>query len=277
MNTNIMHLIQACDRLRIAYKAYHGSGNLLEIAHAGRSYLFANWATPLNDHAMAQVCLDKEYFYRLAHTHIRMPRTAGYVNPHCAPKNQVYVEFPTVAAIGEDIMASFDLPVIVKRNRGTTGINVFVCRSAAEIQARLETIFNLASNNFDYVALAQEHITIASEYRVLYLDGELIFAYEKNIDGATFTGNLSPLHWQGAHAIIADDPIMLERIRAACAPLFSQVPLRFCGLDIALDADGQLWLIEANSSPGFDLLVRDGGGPHVVQLYERMLRSLFQL
>lgn len=274
MNPNLTQLVQACDELGIVYTIHHSSGNLIEVSKSGQTHLFVNWTTPFNSHAIAKLCTDKEYFYRIIHPIIAMPATIGYVNPHTV-KYHSYVEFPTTEAIANDILAHFDLPVIVKMNRGTTGINVFSCTTIEQIQQRLEQIYNRNSSLFDYVALAQQYIAIKQEYRIIYLDGVLQFAYEKNIDHATFAGNLSRLHWSGARAIQIDDAQLLAELRAFCAPLFARLPLRFCGLDVARDDQGALWLIEANSSPGFDVFVRDGGGPRMIMLYKQMLDSLF--
>lgn len=275
MNANLVHLLKACESLGVAYSIRHDSGNLVEVRHGGRVHYFSNMSTPLNDHAMAQICQDKEFFHRLSLPLARVPATRGYVNPLAGARHRAYVEFPTVAAIAEDVVGRFSLPVIIKKNRGSIGTNVFRCDGAADVERAVAEIFNPQSAKFDYIALAQEHIAIAREYRVLYLDGELQFAYEKNIDRATFVGNLSPLHWEGARALLVEDAALLERLRAAFAPLFASIPLRFCGLDVALDRAGQIWLIEANAAPAFAYFIADGGGPHVTRLYQRMLARLF--
>jgi glutathione synthase/RimK-type ligase-like ATP-grasp enzyme len=276
MNANLVHLLAACESLGIAYTIRHESGNLVEVRHAGSVHFFSNMSTPLNDHAMAQICQDKEFFYRLSLPLVRVPATRGYVNPFASARHREYVQFSAVAAIVDDIAEHFSLPVIIKKNRGSIGTNVFRCDVHAAVESAVAEIFNPHSAKFDYVALAQEHIEIAREYRVLYLDGELQFAYEKNIDHAEFVGNLSPLHWRGARALLVEDAALLERLRAALAPLFASIPLRFCGLDVAIDQAGLIWLIEANAAPGFAYFIADGGGPHVTRLYQKMLTRLFE-
>lgn len=276
MNANLVHLLAACESLGIAHTVRHESGNLVEVTHAGRSHFFSNMSTPLNDHAMAQICQDKEFFYQLSLPLVRVPITRGYVNPFASARHREYVQLESVAAIAEDVARRFRLPVIIKKNRGSIGTNVFRCDGRAEVEAAIAEIFNPHSAKFDYVALAQDYIAIAREYRVLYLDGELQFAYEKNIEQAEFVGNLSPLHWRGARALLVEDATLLERLRAAFAPLFASIPLRFCGLDVAIDQEGLIWLIEANAAPGFAYFIGDGGGPHVTQLYQRMLARLFE-
>jgi glutathione synthase/RimK-type ligase-like ATP-grasp enzyme len=276
MNINLIHLIQASHALGLQHTIIHESGNLVAIHHQGRTALFAGYSTPLNDHTTAQICQDKEFFYQITKPLMPLPRTRGYLNPDTSEKHRPYLHFSSIEAIATDILEHFALPVIIKKNRGSTGTNVFLCRTTAEIQSRLHEIFNRSSYKFDYIALAQEYITIAHEYRVIYLDGKLAFAYEKDIEQATFVGNLSRLHWEGARAVLVEQADLLERFRCTFAGLFETLPLRFCGLDVAIDINDKLWLIEANSAPGFGYFVADGGGPRLVQFYCEMLKSLFE-
>ena len=62
----------------------------------------------------------------------------------------------------------------------------------------------------DYIALVQSCIDIKSEYRVIYLNKKLMFAYKKNNENATFTGNISPLHFEGAYAKIVENKNLLN-------------------------------------------------------------------
>ncbi len=277
MNPNLSHLIEACHSLGIEYSINHSSGNLISVRHHGRTALFAGYTTPLNDHSTIQICQDKEFFYQLIAPSVRMPLTHGYLNPATSEKHRAYLEFASVEAIVADILNHFTPPLIVKKNRGSTGTNVFLAEAATDVTTCIEEIFNRHSYKFDYIALAQEYIAIAREYRIIYLNGKLEFAYEKNIEHARFTGNLSRLHWEGAQALLVDDLQLLQAFDLAFAPLFQLLPLHFCGLDAAIDHDGNIWLIEANSAPGFGYFVADGGGPRLIQFYERMLSVLFGL
>lgn len=80
--------------------------------------------------------------------------------------------------------------MIVKRNSGTTGNNVFKVNSKSELKEAIETISNVNSKDFDRIAIAQDYLRIRTEYRAVYVNGELSFAYEKSIRGAKFQGNL---------------------------------------------------------------------------------------
>src|SRR5262245_15267823 len=94
MNANLAQLIEACKALGVGYQLHHDSGNLLEVTTAGRSYYFAAWTTPLNDQAVCHICLDKAFFYELAHPLLSMPRTLSYFDPGAAPKHHRYISIP---------------------------------------------------------------------------------------------------------------------------------------------------------------------------------------
>ena len=82
------------------------------------------------------------------------------------------------------------------------------------------------------------------------------------------------MHWEGSRAALVKNEEMIQQIEAFCAPLFESLMIPFCGLDIALDKTGKFWLIEANSSPGFDHIIRHEGFEPVVAMYQNMLRQL---
>jgi glutathione synthase/RimK-type ligase-like ATP-grasp enzyme len=277
MNTNLKILARACQQAQLPYRSLHPSGNLLEVTIGNRPRLFLNWATPLNDQSTTQLCKDKEYFYRAAKDHLQMPNTVGYLNPDCEEQYQKYLEHHSIQEIAQDILHHFSLPVVVKKNRGSLGVCVFKCSSSGAVVDALEQIFDPHSKHFDYVALAQAYIPIQREFRVLFLEGKYQFGYQKNVTGASFSGNLSPLHWDGATAVLLEedaDAAMIQRLQTFCEPLYTQLGLRYAGLDVALDDQDNLWLIEANASPGFDYIVRDGGETRVLALYHSILRCL---
>ena len=49
--------------------------------------------------------------------------------------------------------------------------------------------------------------------------------------------------------------------------------INYAGLDIALDKNGSYWLIEINSSPHYDIFVRDNG-QIVVKMFKGILDNL---
>lgn len=274
MNSNLKLLTKACEELGVSYTSHHSSNNLLEIIVKGHPYIFANWSTPLNPQSIGQLCQDKDYFYRFFEGVMRMPKTKAFLNPSCHKRYHSYLKEEDICAIIHSVEESFSYPLITKRNRGSLGINVFKVEDRNELKSSFTEIFNINSKAFDYVGLAQEFIQIEKEYRAVFLNGDLSLCYEKHIEDANFTGNMSPLHWEGAKAIMVNDEALLEEIRLFCAPMFSKLNLVFCGLDVVLDAKGEWSLIEANSSPGFDHIISSNGKSEVLNLYKKILNYL---
>lgn len=274
MNKNIKALTKACDNLGIPYQSHHKTNNLISVQLEGVPYAFVNWTTPLNSQSVMKLCQDKDYFYSFYKDVIHMPQTISFLNPYSDEKYAHYLDSATIFGIIEQVEAAFSYPLIVKKNRGSWGSNVFKADNRRALEKGLLDVFNVNSSSFDFVGLVQEFINIKIEYRVIFLNGEFRFAYEKSVERAEFKGNLSPLHWEGSQAKFVTDAADKEALIAFCAPLFAKLMIPFCGLDIAQDGQGKLWLIEANSSPGFDHIIKHEGDTLVVQLYEAILGHL---
>lgn len=274
MLTNINLVLAACQELNIPYEILHHSQNLVRIKKADRDYYFVNYMTPFNSASLAQIFKDKEYTYQLLKGKINTPKTLAFVSPYCEEKYQKYLSYRKIDEMVLEVNKIFTLPAIVKRNRGSGGNNVFLCESKEQIQAALEIIFNINNKDYDYVALAQEYIEIAREYRAVFFQGKLVLLYEKDKSQAQFAGNLSPLHWEGATAKHILDPSLMSEIEDFVKPVFAEISIDYAGFDVALDARGKYWLIEINSSPNFDIFVRDNDRQIVVAMFKQLLDSL---
>ncbi|MBN3924584.1 YheC/YheD family protein [Nostoc sp. NMS4] len=273
MLDNISLLIKACENLKIDYEVIHPAENLVKIKLNNKQHYFCNYSTPIINQAVAQIIKDKEYTYHILNKKVKLPRTVGFLSPFCDLQYKSYLKFPSLEDIILEIKENFETPVIIKRNSGASGHNVFLCKNINEIETALKEIFNM-NNKYDYVALAQEFIDIKSEYRAVFLNKELVLLYEKDITDAKFVGNLSPLHWQGAKARYINNPQILSDIANFTKPIFEELDLDYGGLDIVLDRDNQYWLIEINSHPNFGIFIRDNGEESVLKIFEKMLISL---
>ena len=274
MLTNISLVLEACRELNIPYEILHPSQNLIRIRHGGEDYFFVNYMTAFDSGSLAQIFKDKEYTYQLLKTHINTPKTLSFVSPHCEDKYQKYLSFPDIESIVLEVNKNFAFPVIIKRNRGSGGNNVFLCESGEQIKAALEIIFNVNSKDYDYVALAQEYIEIEHEYRAVFCKEKLVLLYEKDKFQAEFAGNLSPLHWEGAKAQHITNSRIISEIEDFVRPVFAEMAIDYAGFDIALDTKGAYWLIEINSSPNYDIFVRDNDRQIVVTMFKGILESL---
>jgi hypothetical protein len=275
MLTNIKMLLVACQKLAIKYEILHPNQNLVKVKIGDRDYYFANYATPLTPQTIAEIFKDKQYFYEIFQDVVKMPHTISFVSPYCDQKYKDYLKFCNVNEIISEINNNFDLPVILKRNRGSGGNNVFKCNDLPQIREALDQIFNLNSKDYDYVAIAQAPINIVKEYRSICLNREQIILYDKDFSQAEFTGNLSPLHWQGAIARQVSDLQIIEAIDQFIQPIFQKMPaIAYVGLDVAVDDQGVYWLIEANSHPNFDIFIRDNGERPIINLFQMILKYL---
>lgn len=273
MLINLQLWIAACQKLNISYKIYHHDKSLVLIDLGENSYYFVKYTTPFNSQSLSKLVGDKEFTYQVLKKSILMPKTQGFLSPFCSEKNQHYVTHKNFAEIEAAIRNKFSLPVIIKRNSGSYGNNVFICHKFNEIESSLNIIFNKNSKDYDYIALAQEYINIQQEYRAVFFQKKLAVLYRKNIENAKFVGNLSPLHWEGARAEHITDVNLIATIEQFAQPIFQEINLTYCGLDIAIDEQGQYWLIEINSSPGFGLFIRDNSSEILIDVLAKMLQE----
>ncbi|MBD2243533.1 YheC/YheD family protein [Nostoc sp. FACHB-888] len=274
MLDNVLLLLKACEKLNINYEIIHPTENLVKIKLNNKQHYFCNYSTPLINQAVAQIIKDKEYTYHILKQKVKLPQTVGFLSPFCDLQYKIYLKFPSFQDIILEVKDKFEIPVIIKRNSGSGGSNVFLCHNIDEIETALKEIFNINNKKYDYVAIAQEYIDIKSEYRAVFLNKQLVLLYEKDITNAKFTGNLSPLHWDGAKAKYINDPQILSEIANFAKPIFQELDLDYGGLDIVLDRDNQYWLIEVNSSPNYTIFTRDNGEEPVLKVFEKMLISL---
>ena len=275
MLTNIKMLLEACKSLSIDYDILHPNQNLVKVKISDREYYFTNYSTPLIPQSIAEIFKDKQYFYQVFQDVVKMPRTFSFVSPYCDQKYKEYLQFTSIDEIIAEIEDNFELPIVIKRNRGSGGNNVFKCCDLQNMRNALENIFNVNSKNYDYIALAQEPINIIKEYRSVCLNQEQVILYDKDFSQAEFTGNLSPLHWEGAIAKQVNDFQIIDAISEFIKPIFQKMPaIAYVGLDVALDDRGIYWLIEANSHPNFDIFIRDNGEDAIVGLFEKILKYL---
>lgn len=271
MNSNIRCLIKACQALNIEYQILHSSENLVLIAN---KYIFTNWATPLLSHAEYRLLVDKEYTQTLFSSVIQMPKTKAYLTPKIDPTSTPQHHFSLYEDIISDFEKDFSYPLIIKRNAGTHGEGVFLVKNKLEAHNAINEIFDEHNKNWDFVALVQDYIKTKKEFRVVTLNGKIEVAYLKDISNATFSGNLSPLHWQGSKAVLINSQDIISKLQNFIAPIFTRLPLTFCGIDVIQDENDILWMIEINGSPGFDYFCRDNGDEKIISLYQKMLKKI---
>ena len=215
MRQDFTVLIELCKEKNIPFRIIHDSGNIVEIkSNTGAAYLFIMGATPFDSNSVVSLCKDKEFFYNYYKDAIDMPKTKGFLNPNCAQEWKNYLKFSSMEEVIKDSEKNFSYPFIAKMNKGSQGKCVFKVHNRDEFTTALNEIYKE-----DYVALLQDCIDIKSEYRVIYLNKKLMFAYKKNNEHAVFTGNLSPLHFEGAFAEIVENQNLLNAFDKFVQPM----------------------------------------------------------
>ena len=273
MNQHIVCLQQACDELAIPYSQIGKSPFFINVKLAGKNNYFIGNEVPFNSAMVARICEDKAYTSELLDGLVTFPKHISFLDPDCDERYRPLVRFKNSSEISGAILSQFELPVVLKPNRGLQGVNIFKCENDRDIQQAIAAIFNKQSPTYDYLLLAQTYIPIEHEYRVTVFNQKIVLVYEKDFSQATFVGNLSPFHWEGTIARVTTDPNLRHRLAAFIQPIYQRLDLMYGGLDIAVDKTGQLWLFEINTKPAYTYLVRDNGPRILVDLYKEILQT----
>ncbi len=280
MSVTISLLEKACDQLDLKYISVDESGVFLEIFFSGgRSRLFIANNLGLNSEVVEKICRDKSYSHALLGEYIRMPQTDTYIDPDPPDIYASFKAFDSTDVVVEDIIKKCgekslsEFPLLLKPNSGSMGINAFKCKSDSDVARAVNTIFDKNSYKYDHVLLVQEYIKIQKEYRVLVYNHTIQFVYQKDNTqtSAEFIGNISPLHYANAKAVLVADAAFILQLQEFIAPIFDCMDLQYAGLDIAVDQVGKMYLLEINSKPGFSYFVKDVGEAEVITLFRKIL------
>ncbi len=273
MNSNISALRAACEKAGLSYDSVHPTGNAVRVWKDGQPHFFCNWTTPLNNQGEAFLCKDKDYTYHLLRDAVSMPRSTAYLNPDCDDRYQKYLEFRSISEIVSAVRQAYDYPVVVKPNQGSGGQGVELVEDRSQLEAALRVIFDSSNIFGDYLALVQERIDIETEYRAVYVNQELVLLYRKPTFDFSASGGAAQ-RWDSGPARLISDRVVCKSVDEFCRPIFSKVRIGLCGLDIVVDSNNRFHLLELNSSPGFNHIIRDVGQDVVIPVYAAVLSSL---
>ncbi len=294
---------RACDNLNLSYELIDDAQMFLRVflnKEKTKSHLFIANNLGLNDEVVGKISVDKFYSYLLLNKTISMPKTFSFVDPNADDIYEGFSKFKSNVSVVEEIAAMHKFPLIVKANSLSRGINVYKCENKQEVAEAVNNIFNKESKNYDHVLISQDYLEIKEEYRVVVYDQKIMFAYQKdNTSGvggenrpgganesggekimsgetkvAKFVGNLSPLHWENAIARIVKDENLLADLQKFISPIYEKLSLKYAGLDIARDKNGDFQLIEINTQPGFSYFINDNGEEELIKMFEKILSDL---
>ena len=293
---------KACDELGLRSKFIDRGNIVLMVDLSGKSHIFVANNTGLNDEVVRKICNDKFYTYLLlgggesfmgkegaSVGGINLPKTFSFIDPNADDIYQDHSILGSNKQVVEEIFKNHKFPILLIANRFSRGLNVFKCKNAKEVALAVNKIFNKKSKNYDHVLISQDYIEIAEEYRVVVYNQEIMFVYRKDVGGSgvggdesagdantsvKFIGNLSPLHWENSKAVVVDDKKIIDELRNFIKPIFLKLKLRYGGLDIARDSNGQLLLIEINTQPGFSYFIKDNSDDMIFKMFKKILQDL---
>jgi len=274
MQHHIRCLTEACKQLNVDFSFLDEEQNLVELQIHQKSFLFHSNRTPFNTEALAGICLDKGHTWQILHPHVRMPTTLAFMDINVPPKYQHYLRYHTCEAIIAEIENTLTYPLVVKRNRGALGSNVFLCQDRAEVVTALSRIHNKALPGYDYVALAQEFIPSQQEYRLICFRGEPVLLYERYAGGNLFKA----LYWEHSEGrpVLVEDEALIREQMAFLKPMFQRLCPGYVGVDLVRSASGEWVLIELNSGPRVDHFIEFNGPERVIAMYIRIVRRLLE-
>ena len=269
MLSNIHLVAQAAKQLGITPEQLASSSdNLLKVGNL----LFSNRSTPFNSESIAYIYRDKSYTYQILENIVPIPETFTYLDPYVDSEYQSYIVHSNYLDISADISKKLQLPVVIKKNRGSFADNVFLASSKKEILEAITTIFNQKSKIYDYIALAQEYIKGRGEYRAIVADNSLELVYKKqSVDETGSNNKLNPRYWTGSKAIHIDTSSNVFRdIERVVKKITSVLSLQWAGIDLIWGE--QEWVvIEINSMPNFDFFIKTNDEQLVIDIYKKMI------
>ena len=274
MQHHIRCLTEACKQLNVEFSFLDEEQNLVELLIHRKSFIFQSNRTPFNTEALAGICLDKGHTWQVLHTHLRMPQTLAFMDIEVAPKYRNYLRYHSLDAIIETIESVLTYPLVVKRNRGALGNNVFLCQDRAEAETALRRIYNKTLPGYDYVALAQEFIPSRQEYRLVCFRGEPVLLYERYAGDKLFKA----LYWEGAEGrpILVEDEVLIQEQMAFLQPMFERLRPGYVGVDLLRSMSGEWVLLELNSGPRVDHFIERHGPARIVAMYARIVQRLLE-
>jgi glutathione synthase/RimK-type ligase-like ATP-grasp enzyme len=270
---NTRCVVLACEQMNIPYKIIDTVGNVIEVTLGNKEYYFVYSRNPMTTITEGLICRNKGFTDSLFKEELKLPYTRTFFDP----KHENYVledGIKNYDDILKAILNEFDeLPIIVKMSTGSQGRNVFKCNNKREIKRAIRIIFDQKQRHYSSTLLVQKYVDIEREFRVLVMNGEVKLVYEKASDNKD--NNLSPLHNDGAKAVIIDDQEFLNKMQAIVdsSPKFKK-NFTWNGLDIAQQPDGSYVILELNAHPLFEVLTRDNGDQIIIDLYKEVFEFL---
>lgn len=266
-------LVQACHNKNITYEILDAAQYVVRVKLNEQWQYFRGATTPFNDQAVAGLCKDKDHTYHILKDVVNTPKTISFVDFNTDEKYQCYVTHKNAEMIIKEVEAHFHYPVVIKKNQGSLGRNVFLCQNKEEIKTAITTIFDRNNKDYDYVLLAQEFIPTATEYRAVFYRQKLLLVYERYGEKSGDNKDFNCRYWETdkSQARYVDSPNLHQKINDFIQPIFDIISVNYVGFDLIIDEEGNLHFIEMNASPLYNHFIEDNGETHVTQIFEHIL------
>ncbi len=266
MSVTITSFKKACILENVSCKTVDTNESLVVITGNQKKHIILNSHLGLLSDTEWQLFRDKYYTYLLFGKDTLSPYTESYIDPQATAHFAPFVTYTTVEKIAQSIESSFTYPLVVKRNSGTQGQNVFICSNINEVIRALQAIYSKQQIEYDHVALVQQYVKPAAEYRIIILNSQFQFAYHKPHHRIDFGSTES--------AALITDTFLIDKMNALIGKLAAYFPLTYAGLDVIEDIDGRLWLLEINGSPTYSRFIDENGDERVIDLFRQVVRQL---
>jgi hypothetical protein len=275
LNPSLSALIKACKKLGLTYKHVHRHKFAVRILPKNGSspFFFIYNKLPFNSACTARILDDKDLSYTILKNKVRLPKWKSYIDPQSEEGDKSLVEFCSIRKIANDIRKRFNSSVIVKRNGGSRGMNVFMCHTLKDITQALKEIFNKKSPYYDYLAIGQEYIEARTEIRAIATPDKLLLAYVRDLDMSKLPKVITSESWLDCVYNKIHDKRLLGKIESFLSPVFENIPIGIVGADISIDASGRMYLLELNHSPIFDYYIDYAGDDDIVDIYTHLLKT----
>ena len=216
--------------------------------------LESNGYKVFNDSSFIKLCDNKILTYiSLTNQGINMPET--YSAPlifrgHIEESNYLFLE-----KIGQDL----GYPLVVKRAYGSLGEGVFLANNLDELK-------DIYSKNFKYPLLFQKYIqnSKGKTYRIIIINGKIFGAFMR-INNEDFRSN----YGEGASSKKIE---LNEKERLFAEKIARKLNIKYAGLDVMIDKDGEPTLCEINSNAFFEEFEKVTG-LNVAKAYLEMIKN----
>ncbi len=297
-------IVDICNKNQLKYKLY--DDDLIMLNYNGKKKYIWSRRFPNNNNSACRIIDSKSLCSTVLSdnnipvvTHIKL----------CRPNIEKYdLQIKSNYKVCIDLLNQYG-KVVIKPDNSCEGTNVYFCQTEKEIETALEKVFI----NYKFAATSM-FINIVNEYRVFYLDGEILYIYKKErpyvigdgkstlvellvnarISKIDFKNILLPLDFvpkkdekcvlsmkhnlsQGGIAKPIKSSNLIETLSKIAVSAGNAVDANFVTVDIIEDDKHQLKVLEINSGVAMDqfILQHIDGYNIAYKIYENAIKKLY--